>query len=502
MRGAMAAQCRAVYVRRDLFSGDGNGGLISDIPLLDRLVADKLEATAEEVRREGWGWVDVWTRWDATDYYRFGRIRQTHREMDPQTAATVEALYEEHSTLEERVNAISMDVADDDASVEQVEEIEAAQARMDEIDQELATITQAHTGFDPAAMASAGALVAYEWGKLRIERGLVRTADRATVAKVTGNPHAVSGGRETGVGGRKAGGLSDSLERSLLGHRNVAAQGATAANPQVAKILLACWAVHTIRNPGQNQVPVDLRISAGIGTRTQHPITDQEGKARLTAFEKLGREMVAQLPRDDQELWDALSAIPADELDRLIAFIVASSLSLAREHKGLTASLLGALGFNMADHFTATTANYLGSVPKHMIIEAMAEAGKVSGETHRKSLALMKKDDLAAHGQEALADTCWVPGPIRTPEPKPARAARKRSETKLSGAAKAGATAKPKREKKEKRAPAAKPNAGAKSTRKNGLAPDAVDPAATGTPVEPLRPGAAAEVEEPDRLAA
>ena len=45
-------------VQRDLFSEDG-GGWIADASLLERLVAERMEREAEQVRAEGWAWVAV-----------------------------------------------------------------------------------------------------------------------------------------------------------------------------------------------------------------------------------------------------------------------------------------------------------------------------------------------------------------------------------------------------------------------------------------------------------
>ena len=45
-------------VRRDLFD-DGDTGYVLDGALLDRLVQETLEATAAEVRAEGWKWTDI-----------------------------------------------------------------------------------------------------------------------------------------------------------------------------------------------------------------------------------------------------------------------------------------------------------------------------------------------------------------------------------------------------------------------------------------------------------
>jgi ParB family chromosome partitioning protein len=41
-------------VRTDLFSEDGKGEVLTDVGLLEMLLADKLEATAEQLRSEGW----------------------------------------------------------------------------------------------------------------------------------------------------------------------------------------------------------------------------------------------------------------------------------------------------------------------------------------------------------------------------------------------------------------------------------------------------------------
>lgn len=170
------------------------------------------------------------------------------------------------------------------------------------------------------------------------------------------------------------------------------------------------------RHHRHHKVPTDLRISeAGGGTRTQHPIADEGGELRRKAFESIGAGLMSGLPREDDALWDAIALMPGSEVDQLIAFAVGASVSLGREHSGLTAKLLSALGFDMADHFRPTAANYFGRVPKAMIVAALDEAGKVDGDAQRSSLMLLKKGDLAARAEAELADTRWVPASIRTP---------------------------------------------------------------------------------------
>lgn len=408
-------------IRRDLFSADGQGGFAEDAALLERLVAQDLEAAATALRAEGWGWVEIWPTWSYSDFFQFGRIQRVAVDLSPENASRIGALREEASQLSAEEQAILDALAEDDSDpAEEVQErLDAIHARLEEIHAEAAAIEEGALAFEPEAVAVTGALVSREGSRLRIERGLVRPADRARVAEAVGG-EAVTGGRTTEPAGRKSGELSDPLRRSLFGHRNLAVQTVTARSPEVAKVLLACWIVQRIRQP-YPRAPLDLRISdvGSSGTRTQHPIVDEGGEQRHEAFDQIGAGLVAGLPADEGALWDALAQMEGSDLDRLVAFGVASAVSVTREHTGLTAKLLSALGFDMADHFTPTAANYLSRVPKALILTALEEAGCISGEAERSTLLAMKKGDLAARGEAMLEGTRWVPALIRTPAPVP-----------------------------------------------------------------------------------
>lgn len=56
-------------VRRDLFADEQNGIFLTDSALLDALARDKLAPLAEQVRAEGWAWVDAAPRATASDLY-------------------------------------------------------------------------------------------------------------------------------------------------------------------------------------------------------------------------------------------------------------------------------------------------------------------------------------------------------------------------------------------------------------------------------------------------
>ena len=72
------------------------------------------------------------------------------------------------------------------------------------------------------------------------------------------------------------------------------------------------------------------------------------------------------------------------------------------------------LNLDMAEQgFAVTAANYLGRIKKQQILETVTEA--VSAEK-AGLLADLKKKDMAAEAERLIADTGWLPEPLRTPE--------------------------------------------------------------------------------------
>lgn len=448
-------------VRQDLFSGDGSGGFITDAVLLDELVMAKIKTEAARYEAAGWGFVEVQTELDETALHRMGRLSKDAAILPEDVAATVAAMREEAQQLNAQAEAL-FDNDNDELSEAESDDYNAKTERAEELFTEANELAEQNADYPAELKAKAGVIIAYANGELRIEVGRVKTADRAAVAKLAGNSNAVQGGRETEAAGRKGDALSDALRRSLLGHRNLAAQIVTATKPEAAKVLLACWTVNHIRASGmlyhdRTHVPTDFGISSnfgmGAGTRVGHPIGDEAGKARGEAFAKQAAAAVASLPKADGPLWEALEAMTAAELDALIAYGVALSVSLADNNNGLTGKFLAAIGFDMAAHFTPTAENYLGKVSKPLIVEALKEAGKINNSAHTDALLSMKKGALASEAETLLAGSGWVPSVIRTPKPKTPAAPK---------AAKPAAKAKPATEKK----PAAKKAAPAKPAKK------------------------------------
>ena len=438
-------------VRRDLFSGDGSGGFITDEALLDSLVADKLEEHAAAVRAEGWGWVELWPEFDHGTFNRLGHAPQVLGEIPKKPAAKLADLRAKLEAAEAELQALHDSDTPGDYTDEESERMdELYQLVEDTLPEQIEAIEQAHRAWTPEVKASAGALVILDRGELRIERGMVRTSDRKAVQAAAGDDSAVSGGRETESAGRKPDAVSDALRRSLIGHRNLAAQGEVAKRPDVAKVLLACWTVEHIRSRVGGGyrgvgVPSDFAISdSGYGGGRGQPITDDEGQEKAQAFAAECIALAKKLPDAEGKLWDALAAMTGEELDKLIAYGVALTVSLSDDHKGLTAKLLQMLGFDMAAHFTPTAGNYLGRMSKPLMVEALTEAGKIKDEADKTFLLAFKKGALATEAESRLAGSGWVPKGIRTPKPKGApkpKAPAKKATAKKKAATKAKAKA-------------------------------------------------------------
>lgn len=421
--GIDAYEAAGGEIRRDLFSADGNGVILTNPALLDQLVAERLEGLREQVVAEGWAWAQVLDKTDQLSEYRLGRLPKPTPNLPPEAVARLVALDADLERLSGEYESIMAAVDydgrdDDDLTVEEDAAIQAIDEAQQLIQEEIREINHEHTRFSAESMATAGVLIYLDRHRgLVVDRGRVRPEDRQDAGSTLSDGQGVLGGRETKQVGRKAGDLPDKLRRSLLGYRNLAVQESAVGNVYAMKLLQACVAVQSIRDDyvvGDKRAPSNLAISGSEGTRTGFPIDDEEGKLRLEEFEQRCSAVVERYPVAPADLWDALIAAPEHELDSLIALHTAMSISLDTKHSGLTAKLLEALDFNMAGQFVPTVENYLGRVSKVSILRALTEAGKVGDAADAKALAAMKKGALAAEAQVRLAETGWVPELIRT----------------------------------------------------------------------------------------
>jgi ParB family chromosome partitioning protein len=220
-------------VRRDLFSDDENAGYIADADLLQRLVGQKLDAAVEEVRAEGWAWVETRVERDLLDLNRYGKLQPVHRPYTEDEQRQIDALTAQRDELAEKLDALS---EDDENAYEEADrldlEIERANAA-------IAAIERAAVLWDTAQMAEAGAYVIVgSQGELTFERGLVRRVNGAALdaagATVRGMPAAEVPDRTDTKAPKVKPVHSWKLCQRLTAHRAAAIHAELVAQPTVA----------------------------------------------------------------------------------------------------------------------------------------------------------------------------------------------------------------------------------------------------------------------------
>ncbi|MBW8755945.1 MAG: DNA-binding protein, partial [Sphingomonadales bacterium] len=133
------------------------------------------------------------------------------------------------------------------------------------------------------------------------------------------------------------------------------------------------------------------------------------------------------VPDDDQGLWDWLSLLdPGTRLD-LLAHCVSYGVNALFERPNPYGSGVSQHGLDVrlsqADRLARATSldmvavgwkptvgNYLGRVTKPRILEAVREG---AGERAAQLIAHLKKNDMAKEAERLLADTGWLPEPLR-----------------------------------------------------------------------------------------
>jgi len=428
--GVDAYEAAGGLVMRDLFQSD-DGGWLNDPALLDRLVAEKLKTKAEEVVAEGWKWIEVAASFphDAT-----GGLRKLHGEALDLTAeerATIDALSGEYQRLE----------AEHEGAEELPDEVDR---RLGEIETALAAFEARPVRFEARDIARAGVFICIAHdGRLDIDRGYVRGEDEAPLV-----PEGDAGGE---VGGDPAepevqravitiGGqppepeededdaikpLPDRLVTELTAHRTLALRNALASNPHVAMTAL----LHKLVSDAFQNRAYSGALEASV-RHTFFPVQDDALKdsSSARAVHERHKAWAADIPAEDGALWDWLAALDDSSRMALLAHCVSYGVNALYEKPtpyggngvsrhsldmrlGQADRLVRATGLDMVQAgWRPTVGNYLGRVTKPRILQAVREG---AGEQAAQLIDHLKKGDMAREAERLLADTGWLPEPLR-----------------------------------------------------------------------------------------
>jgi ParB family chromosome partitioning protein len=406
-------------ILRDLFEPD-DGGWLQEPPLLEKLVAEKLEREADTVRAEGWKWIEVVTELP----YGFGHgLRQLNGREIPLTdeqAATRDALQAELDRFEaEHAEAPDMP--------------EAIDRRLGEIEKALEALDDRPVVYEPDDIARAGAFVSIDSsGTLRVERGYVRPEDEPPIAdneEAEGDApdrrRMTSSGKDSDAdehdavdetedddGNRR---LSDRLMTELTAHRTLALREAIANDPDIAlRAALHALCLKLFYHYGFDSC-LEIEAKSVLFGHTSG-LADTPAAQAIDARQKAWDE---QMPEDSSDLWDMLVELDSDSRQALFAHCVGLTVNAvyqpydrrpkALRHAGRLAS---SVTLDMAAAgWKPTVDAFLGRVTKARILDAVREA---KGEKDAERIGHLKKAEMAKEAERLLDGTGWLPEPLRT----------------------------------------------------------------------------------------
>ncbi|WP_372089406.1 ParB/RepB/Spo0J family partition protein [Tistrella mobilis] len=420
-------------VMRDLFQDD-DGGWIEDVPLLERLVADKLKAEAETIAGEGWKWIEVAPDFPYGHTHGLRQLTGTPVDRTDEERASREALRDEFDRLES-------EHAEADELPEEVD------TRLGEIETALAAFEDRPMRYDPAEIERAGAFVSIRHdGQLSVDRGYVRPEDEApesgdTGAGVDGDAVSDPGGAAQRtvitVGGEAESPdeeddavkpLPERLVTELTAHRTLALRDALANNPHVALTAL----LHKLVRDTFWHTSSTGCLEASV-RHVFFPVQADDLKDSPSAKSVDERQDAwqADMPADDDALWAKIDGLDDASRLALLAHCVAFGVNALYEKAnpygaGPTSHgvqqriheadrLARAVGLDMVEvGWRPTVDNYFGRVTKPRILEAVREA---KGEETAQLIDHLKKPDMAKEAERLLADSGWLPEPLRLSTP-------------------------------------------------------------------------------------
>ena len=367
----------------DLFAEDDDTRWLCDRDLLTSLAEAKLSPIAEEVRAEGWAWVEI--ALDGLAWEKFPeRVREHRRELSEEERAERERLY------------ARLDETEDEAETQSIE------AALDAL---------AHPFWDVGELALAGAIITLGHdGAAKIERGLVKVEDvKRLKALRRGSAQQPAEGRLS----PQTAPLPANLMDELLAHKTLALRAELAKQPDLAlRLLVFTLAADAISGwrPSCLGVRVEQVDVSRCISRCESPAA--------SAFETTLDAWKATLPQDQHALW-AFTGGDQERLLSLLAVLIAPGLDLriaSNAHGSGPQATIGeivaeAAGLDMSKYWSATPESFFTHVRKPVIVDALLEAKPT---LDRAKLLSMPKAELVARAKRIFKDSAWLPEPLRT----------------------------------------------------------------------------------------
>ena len=406
-------------VRRDLFAEGDAGVYLTDAALLERLAQDRLAGIAATVRAEGWAWVDATPGVTHADLHAFQRAPRERREPNKREAQRIDKLQEKMQAIGEAVDA-AMEADDEDKA-------DALQEEGEALGEQLQALEDGLQGYSPNVKAAAGAIVTIDRnGEAVIHRGLMREAEAKALRTLerlrqgfdsegeAGNDEGEDDGNPP-----KTAAMSDRLAQRLSAHRTAALQIEVARHPQAALAAVVHGMVQTVLQGRYYGHDMPLGVSLKVQDRLEGMAPDWPESPAAVALRELQQVAGEALPQDSAELFTALLAKPQDELVRMLAVCVASTVDVvtprATQHQP-GEELAQAVGLDMAAWWKPSAEGYFKHVSKAVILDAVGDYAPDSVNR----LGKLKKADIASEAERLADGTGWMPAIFKAEGPQEA----------------------------------------------------------------------------------
>ncbi|MDL5364210.1 ParB N-terminal domain-containing protein [Xanthomonas sp. NCPPB 2654] len=405
-------------IRRDLFAEGDAGVYLTDAALLERLAQDKLAGIAAEVKAEGWAWVDGSPGMTHADLHTFQRAPRERREAHKREAARIEKLQAKLHELAEAVDA-ALDAEDE-------EKVDSLQEEGERLGEQLQALEDGLLDYGANVKAAAGAIVTIDRnGEAIIHRGLMREAEAKALRTLERLRQGFGSEGEAGNDDEdeeaddapKTAAMSDRLAQRLSAHRTAALQIEVARHPQAALAAVVHGMVQSVLQEHRYGHDLPLGVSLKVQDRLEGMAPDWPESPAAVALRELQQVAGEVLPQDSAELFAVLLAKSQDELVRLLAVCVASTVDVvtprATQHQP-GAELAQAVGLDMAAWWQPTAEGYFQHVPKAAILDAVG----AFAPAHVTRLAKLKKGDIASEAERLSDGTGWMPAIFRANAPQ------------------------------------------------------------------------------------
>ena len=391
-------------VKRDLFD-EQNSGYALDVALVERLVAEKLEAEAEKLRAGGWKWVECVSEFRQEAHY-MSRVYPKDVPMTDEQQAELDRLEGEYAELAELIEA---GVADDEA-----------EPRAASIQAKMAALADRGEVYDPEDVTKAGCYVLMDYyGKLSVERGLIRPEERDEPAddEVNGtDKRTESLPRQDETQPEPSFLLLAAFAQELTAQKTAAIRAELAHNPDVALAAVVHTMLASLFHPygSTDETCLEVKLtSEKLETSIKNP-TACKG---IVTMDDLRENYGHTIPGNPHHLWEWCLEQPTATLLDLLAYAAAKSVNALqlghyerRKQRAHADRLAQALKIDMTQWFEPTAENYFGRVSKTGIEQALIEA---KGADFASGVSGMKKADAAAYAERQIAVTGWLPALLK-----------------------------------------------------------------------------------------